>query len=82
MSAILIAVLVAVGAVIIAIGGTWYAWQDYHRHPDRYGYRPGERQRHLAKPDRGVTHQAVRRWSSLTRSRPAPRHAPPRLPTS
>jgi hypothetical protein len=82
MSAILIAVLVAVAAATIAVAGTWYAWQDYHRHPDRYGYRPGERQRQFATPERGVTHQSVRRWSSFHKPRPTPQHAPPQVPTS
>ena len=69
MSPILIAVLAALFAVIVALAGTWYGWRDYQRHPDRYGYRPGERQRRFAQTDRGVTHQAARRWSSSTRLR-------------
>ena len=77
MSAIVLAVFVALAAVLVVLGGTWYAWQDYHRHPDRYGYRPGERQRRLATtPERGVTHQAVRRWSSFHKPR---RTAQPRI---
>jgi hypothetical protein len=66
MSPTLIAVLVALSALIITLAGTWYGWRDYQRHPDRYGYRPGERQRRFNQPDRGVTHQAARRWSNST----------------
>ena len=64
MSPILIAVLAALAAMVLALLGTWYAWRDYQRHPDRYGYRPGERQRVFTMPERGVTREPVHSWSS------------------
>ncbi len=62
MSLIMIAVMFSFTAVAIVAGGMWYAWHDYSRHPDRYGYRPGERHRRFPSPERGVTREPVRRW--------------------
>ena len=66
MSLIMIAVLCCVAAVAVVAAGMWYAWNDYSRHPDRYGYRPGERQRRFATPERGVTHEPARRWRAAS----------------
>jgi hypothetical protein len=66
MSLIMIAVMCCFAAVAVVAGGLWYAWHDYSRHPDRYGYRPGERQRRFGTPERGVTHQPVRRWQTTS----------------
>lgn len=77
---IVIAVIVAVTAMIIALAGTWYAWRDYHRHPDRYGYRPDERQRQFTGSERGVTREPVRRWSSSDSYTLDPSTRRPRLP--
>ena len=77
MSLIMIAVLCSFTALAIVAGGMWYAWHDYSRHPDRYGYRPGERQRRFTTSERGVTREPVSHWkpsesytSAGTRARP------------
>jgi hypothetical protein len=71
----------AVTAGIIALIGTWYAWRDYHRHPDRYGYRPGERERQFTGPERGITREPIHRWSSSDSYTLDPGTGAPRLPT-
>lgn len=68
MSLIMIAVMFSFAAVAVVAAGMWYAWHDYSRHPDRYGYRPGERHRRFATSERGVTHEPVRRWRSTDTS--------------
>jgi hypothetical protein len=77
MSLIMIAVVFCLAALAIVAGGMWYAWQDYNRHPDRYGYRPGERERRFTTPERGVTREAAHQWrpsnsytSAESRARP------------
>jgi hypothetical protein len=54
-------------APAIAIAGTWWAWRDYRMHPEKYGYRPGERgkrRRWLTRPQRGGTRQPIRHWTA------------------
>lgn len=58
----MIVVVLSLAAPAIVAAGMWYAWHDYSRHPDRYGYRPGERQRRFTTPERGVTREPARRW--------------------
>ena len=66
MNPTLIVMIVALAAVTIALTGTWYAWWDYRRYPERYGYRPGERERLFTTPERGVTREPIRRWPIAT----------------
>lgn len=75
-----IAVIAAVAAALIALAGTWYTWWEYRRHPDRYGYRPGERERQLTGPERGITREPVHRWTSDSYTLD-PGARSPRLPT-
>ena len=54
-------------APLLAILGTWWAWRDYHAHPERYGHEPRDRARRrrwLTRPTRGDTRQPVRHWTA------------------
>jgi hypothetical protein len=65
---VIYAALALAAATVIAL--TAYAWRDYHRYPERYGYRPGERvkrRRWLTRPTRGTTRQPIRHWHTKLR---------------
>lgn len=80
MNPTLIVMIVALTAVAIALTGTWYAWRDYRHHPDRYGYRPGEREQRFTTPARGVTREPIHRWPVSAGHAPDPATASSRLP--
>jgi hypothetical protein len=60
-------VLAVPAATVITL--TAWAWRDYRMHPERYGYRPaerdrGKRRRWLTRPQRGRTRQPVAHWTT------------------